>query len=379
MPTPPKTTPIPTRQTNRSEPWEQGQQVGINEILSSMRNVESGSYRGNYALYGPRYGGRSYYGAYQIPTENWDQWAAAAGIAGADIRSPQAQDTVAAFIVTQYYNRFGDWDLAAMAWYAGPQQAAKVIRRGYDGIDSILNPKIREYVTSVRDHAIEASENPEIAETQRTARLRFAIATPGSGWMHPVAGKSEYSNSFRVPRSNKSGIHGAVDVYASKGTPIVAPVPGKVLSVKKSKIGGYTARIQGDDGVVYYFAHMDGAAVVTRGQRVQSGHHIGYVGNSGNARGTSPHLHLKMTKGGALVNPYSYLQESGTVGVASPSPSVDDTKLSASTGWTPARGLNEMLQSMSDAVRVNAEPTLDDEKTVDRLTDEELAERQELA
>jgi hypothetical protein len=130
----------------------------------------------------------------------------------------------------------------------------------------------------------------------------------------PVAGANEYSNSFLVPRNNKSGIHGAIDVYAKKGTPVVAPVGGKVLSVRYSDIGGYTARILGDDGLTYYFAHLDGSAVVKAGSKVTAGTHIGFVGDSGNAKGTKPHLHFSIHKGNQLVNPYSYLQGSKNAG-----------------------------------------------------------------
>ena len=342
------------------EPRQAQRPITIHDVLAGIRNVESGSYRGNYSLSGPRFQGRSYYGAYQIGTENWSQWAALAGIPGADMRSQQAQDQVAGYIVSEYYARYKDWDLAAMAWFAGSQEAAKVLRRGYDGIESIQNPKIRQYVTDVRDRAIEAHENPEIAYTDRTANLRFAEARPGSGWVNPVAGKSEYSNSFRVKRTNNtSGIHGAIDVYADKGTPIVAPVAGKVLSTKQSKVGGYTARILGDDGVVYYFAHMDGAAVVGAGQRVQAGHHVGYVGNSGNARGTTPHLHLKMSRGGAMVNPYSYLQQSSTVGLAASTRSDDADVLAMPQQSGMAGTMSSWLQNMSNEMRSSALETVE--------------------
>ena len=360
--------------------------VGLEEILAGVRMAESGSYKGDYGLVGPRFNGRSYFGAYQISTEYWSSWAALAGISGANMSSPAAQDRVAAYILGEYFVRYGDWNLAAMAWLAGPQEAAKVLRRGYGGVDSIQNPNIRQYVQDVAKHAQWAAENPNAALTRQIPSARFSYATPGSGWVHPVAGASEYSNSFRVPRNNKSGIHGAIDIYAKKGTPIVAPVSGKVLSTKTGSIGGHTVRIQGTDGVIYYFAHMAENAVVSVGDQVLAGHHIGYVGNSGNAQGTSPHLHLSMKRNGALVNPFTYLEQSSTMGVANQMDPNDMLTAMQPVGIT--NQLNTMLQGMSDSVRAGAQPVpapeyedseIGDKKHIRDLQDErDEATRQEM-
>jgi hypothetical protein len=143
--------------------------------------------------------------------------------------------------------------------------------------------------------------------------------------------------------NNKTGIHGAIDVYAKQGTPIVAPVGGKVISTTQGGIGGYTARVLGDDGLTYYFAHMDQAAVVRQGQHVQSGAHLGFVGASGNAAGTKPHLHFSVKKGQTLVNPYTYLQGARNAGnYFSPD--------SAAAHGTQQQGAREKYTSLLDAI-----------------------------
>ncbi len=328
---------------------------GLEAILAGIRMTETGSYRGDYQMVGPRFNGHTYYGAYQMDTQTWPQWAALAGYGGADIRSPEAQDAVAAYIMNQYYLRYGSWDLASMAWFAGPAEASKVARRGYTNLTSILNPKIREYVQKVNDASRQAMSDPTGAFTAHIPAYQLAQTSAGGSWIMPVAGKSEYSNSFYVPRNNRTGIHGAIDIYATKGTPIVSPVSGKVLSTKKSDIGGYTVRILGDDGVTYYFAHMASQAVVSQGQHVNAGYHIGYVGNTGNARGTTPHLHFSMHLGSKLINPYSYLEASTHYGVTQ----TPDPAAVTSTTLGPQRSgvtgvLTNWLQGMSDAVRANA-------------------------
>jgi murein DD-endopeptidase MepM/ murein hydrolase activator NlpD len=69
-----------------------------------------------------------------------------------------------------------------------------------------------------------------------------------------------------------------------------------------NELGGNTVHLTGVDGNGYYYAHMDSWASV--GQ-VTKGTVIGYVGDTGNARFSTPHLHFEIHPGnGAAVNPY---------------------------------------------------------------------------
>ena len=140
------------------------------------------------------------------------------------------------------------------------------------------------------------------------------------GWVFPVLGTRdkggpatewgtyEYSNSFNVGRSGGS-IHGAIDIYAPTGTEIKVPVTGMITAVSGNPNGdgGWWVTMRGNDGIDYYFAHMNGPALVTGGF-VQQGTTIGHVGQSGNAAGTKAHLHFKMSKNGNEVNPYYFLE-----------------------------------------------------------------------
>lgn len=128
-------------------------------------------------------------------------------------------------------------------------------------------------------------------------------------WYFPVAGPTEYSNGSWMPNtlSHRGRKHAAIDIYAERGSTIIAPVAGVVTRANFSDISGYAVTLKGDDGITYFFAHMDAQAIVAKGQRIGIGQAFGAVGNSGSAKTTKPHVHFSMSKGGKKINPFQYL------------------------------------------------------------------------
>lgn len=131
------------------------------------------------------------------------------------------------------------------------------------------------------------------------------LDVPGSGgsgvtWACPVAGGT-FINDFGTAKPDGRR-HEGVDVFASRGTPVKAPVGGTITH-KRGDRGGLQFNLKGDDGYTYIGTHLD--AYGSNG-RVEKGDTIGTVGTSGNARGTPPHLHFEMHHGG-IVNPYPTL------------------------------------------------------------------------
>jgi murein DD-endopeptidase MepM/ murein hydrolase activator NlpD len=134
---------------------------------------------------------------------------------------------------------------------------------------------------------------------ERAAGMAIALARC------PVAGPHAFSNDWRAPRHGH--LHQGNDIFAPMGTPSVAVVSGVVSRHGSGGLGGLSIYLWGDNGVEFYYAHMSGFAAPA-GARVAAGQVIGYVGNTGNARGGAPHVHFEIHPGGGRpINPYPSL------------------------------------------------------------------------
>ncbi len=152
-----------------------------------------------------------------------------------------------------------------------------------------------------------------------------SVADP-SGFVFPLERTVPLSDTFGAPRSG-GRTHQGQDLMAPKMTRVVAVVSGTITQIRHSNAGnaGNQIRLTGDDGWNYYYIHLnndtpgtddgrsrfdqafvDGLRV---GQRVLAGEPIGYVGDSGNAESTAPHLHLEAhAPGVGIVNNFAQLK-----------------------------------------------------------------------
>jgi murein DD-endopeptidase MepM/ murein hydrolase activator NlpD len=133
------------------------------------------------------------------------------------------------------------------------------------------------------------------------ASLEFPVAELNSSAIKSVWGDS---------RDGGSRNHQGVDIFAPRGTAVVATSKGTVGFVGTNRLGGNVVWLRdAQTSQSLYYAHLEEQAV-RRGQRVQPGDTLGFVGNSGNARTTPPHLHFGVyIRGRGAVNPYWYLFE----------------------------------------------------------------------
>jgi murein DD-endopeptidase MepM/ murein hydrolase activator NlpD len=123
----------------------------------------------------------------------------------------------------------------------------------------------------------------------------------------PVEPPYSYTDTWGAARSG-GRIHLGTDIMAPSGARELAYSDGVISREHSNTLGGITLYLQGDNGDEYYYAHLSRYAVPT-GTRVKAGQVISYVGNTGDARYTAPHLHFEVHPGGGTpVNPYPYVK-----------------------------------------------------------------------
>lgn len=130
---------------------------------------------------------------------------------------------------------------------------------------------------------------------------------PAGGFVCPVAGAVAFTNDWGQPRSGGRR-HQGTDLLSPRGTPVVASSSGTVRG-HQSSLGGVSYYLEGDDGNTYLGTHLDSLSGAAG--RVDRGAVLGWVGNSGNARGGPTHLHFEVHPGGGgPTNPYPILSGS---------------------------------------------------------------------
>lgn len=124
-------------------------------------------------------------------------------------------------------------------------------------------------------------------------------ARPDRTIVMPVAGVAvrRVANTFGTARSGGRA-HEGQDIFAPVGTRVYSATDGVVWRVGRSPLGGRWVFTVGAGGRRYYYAHLDRYAPGLReGDRVTTRTLLGFVGRSGNAARTPPHLHFEVNVG----------------------------------------------------------------------------------
>ena len=159
--------------------------------------------------------------------------------------------------------------------------------------------------------------------TSAPERRPAAGGTAGeaAGVTIPVQGVRAENLKDNFADARTGHMHGALDIMAPRGTPVLAAVDGRIRKLFISKAGGITI-YEADmaDAMMYYYAHLDHYAPgLVEGKVLRRGDIIGYVGTTGNAPANAPHLHFAISvlpptkewwKGDAI-NPYPILTGRG--------------------------------------------------------------------
>ena len=168
-----------------------------------------------------------------------------------------------------------------------------------DGVESPspgeVPSDIRRVINSVRRSAPNGTERllTALAPLEQLGMTREEAISAGFG-RFPVAGVARFSHDWLFPRyTPEFHFHQGTDIFAVTGTPVRAPAEG-TLKLAQGGSGGLAAYVYQVDGTYYYLAHLSAFAGQRQGQEVSLGEVVGYVGDSGNAKGGSPHVHFEI-------------------------------------------------------------------------------------
>jgi murein DD-endopeptidase MepM/ murein hydrolase activator NlpD len=167
----------------------------------------------------------------------------------------------------------------------------------------------------------------------RLPPLDISAPISPEGYVFPVYGASSYVDTFEAPRAGVGWHHGE-DIFAPLGAPILAVADGTLFSVGWNDLGGYRLWLRDRQGNQFYYAHLSAfSPLAVDGKEVRAGDVIGFLGNTGDARTTPPHLHFEIHPVGLLpfgydgvVNPFPYLNAWRRL---------EDVSFAAGRGWAP--------------------------------------------
>jgi murein DD-endopeptidase MepM/ murein hydrolase activator NlpD len=123
----------------------------------------------------------------------------------------------------------------------------------------------------------------------------------------PIRGSYQCSGVFspNAPTDYRHSKHDGVDLRAPGGTAVYPITDGIIINVGSGGKGGNTVTIDHYGKIKTYYAHL-GTVSVHKGDKVNINSVIGTVGDSGNAKGTSPHIHFQVWYEGQLTNPSKF-------------------------------------------------------------------------
>lgn len=140
---------------------------------------------------------------------------------------------------------------------------------------------------------------------------------PGVWYVFPIDGHADWGDSYGGERSDvPGGWHHGDDLFAPLGTPVVAVSDGTIFAVGWNRVGGWRLWLLDPNGNQFYYAHLSGyTGLATDGAEVRKGQVLGFVGNTGDAVTTWPHLHFEVHPSSLLylgydgaVDPTTYLR-----------------------------------------------------------------------
>jgi murein DD-endopeptidase MepM/ murein hydrolase activator NlpD len=167
-----------------------------------------------------------------------------------------------------------------------------------------------------RPRAPEPDFGGEVAGGPVRVAPEVSARLSSGGYVFPVYGTASFGDSFGAPRPNvPGGWHHGEDIFAAEGTPLLAVADGTLHTIGFTRIGGYRLWLRDAQGNEFYYAHLSAySPLAVEGRSVQAGDVVGFVGDTGDAEGGTPHLHFEIHPAAmaglgydGVVAPYSIL------------------------------------------------------------------------
>jgi murein DD-endopeptidase MepM/ murein hydrolase activator NlpD len=155
----------------------------------------------------------------------------------------------------------------------------------------------------------ERERRDSAADRRRRRAERLVRELKAGDYVFPVRGEHTYTDDYGAPREF-TGKHEGNDIFAVSGTPVVAVANGRLFLVGTRRISGNRLWLEDSEGNQFFYAHLTSFAEIARnGVEVEQGDVLGYVGSTGDAEQTPPHLHFEVhPRGGGPVNPFELLR-----------------------------------------------------------------------
>jgi murein DD-endopeptidase MepM/ murein hydrolase activator NlpD len=156
---------------------------------------------------------------------------------------------------------------------------------------------------------------PRDSDFAARAQALFAPLS-GATLQMPVVGirSVDLDDSWGAPRDGGSRPHRGIDIFAARGTPVIAVTEGIISYIGDQPKGGHCLWLTTESGTSFYYAHLERwAPGLYEGMEVRRGDVLGYVGNTGNALTTPPHLHFGVNQNDEMINPYPILSHAMVV------------------------------------------------------------------
>lgn len=189
--------------------------------------------------------------------------------------------------------------LLAALLLAAPSAVGQVLPDGADAIPFDCPPRRG-------DAAPAPTSEAEREESGRRARYRVVLpaylaavpSEPDPQIIMPVEGVrvAQVADTWGAARGGGRR-HEGQDIFAPEGTPVRSATHGFVYRIGPARLGGNVVTVVGAGGRRYYYAHLSRFADIREGQAVTPDTVLGYVGSTGNAAGTPPHLHFGVYEG----------------------------------------------------------------------------------